>query len=92
MSSAGDRQHSSRKSLAPDSARSQLCEDMKTETSDGETKGIVKKEETLELSISNHGNDLNNTPEVISIKEEEADNKVYLCKTSGHLRVQSGAQ
>lgn len=61
---------------------------MKTETSNGETEGIVKKEETLELSISNHGNDFINTPTIISVKEEEADDKDSLCKTSKHLRVQ----
>ncbi|KAB5515063.1 hypothetical protein PHYPO_G00250750 [Pangasianodon hypophthalmus] len=77
MSSAGDRQHSSRKSSAPDSARSQLSEDMQTETNGGK-EGSVMKEETLELSISNHGNGLTNTPEVISIKEEEADDKDFL--------------
>ncbi|MCJ8732106.1 hypothetical protein PDJAM_G00207050 [Pangasius djambal] len=48
----------------------------------------VKKEETLELNIYNHGDDADNTPEVISIKEEDPDSKDYLCKTSGH----SGAQ
>ncbi|XP_053483803.1 histone-lysine N-methyltransferase PRDM9-like isoform X2 [Ictalurus furcatus] len=35
----------------------------------------VKKEETLELNIYNHGDDFNTTPEVISIKEEDPDNK-----------------
>ncbi|XP_060789185.1 zinc finger protein ZFP2-like isoform X1 [Neoarius graeffei] len=86
MSSAEDRQCFSRKSGAPDP--SQLCEDMKTETSDGETaeasEVCVKKEETLELN--NHGDDLDNPPESLSIKEEEPDNKDYLycevCKTS----------
>ncbi|KAK3522609.1 hypothetical protein QTP86_027162 [Hemibagrus guttatus] len=78
MSSAGGRQHSSRKASAPDSARSQLCEDMKTETSDGGTEGIVKKEEILELSSSNHGNDFNTPDDKISIKEEGADDKDFL--------------
>ncbi|XP_053089825.1 histone-lysine N-methyltransferase PRDM7 isoform X1 [Pangasianodon hypophthalmus] len=80
MSSAGDRQRSSRKSRAPDPAPSQLCEDVKTETSDGGTFDVseVKKEETLELNIYNHGDDADNTPEVISIKEENPDNKDYL--------------
>ncbi|KAB5576645.1 hypothetical protein PHYPO_G00200030 [Pangasianodon hypophthalmus] len=80
MSSAGDRQRSSRKSRAPDPAPSQLCEDVKTETSDGGTFDVseVKKEETLELNIYNHGDDVDNTPEVISIKEENPDNKDYL--------------
>ncbi|KAK3522381.1 hypothetical protein QTP86_008915 [Hemibagrus guttatus] len=55
-----------------------LCEDMKTETSDGGTEGIVKKEEILELSISNHGNDFNTPDDKISIKEEEADDKDFL--------------
>ncbi|XP_047011781.2 zinc finger protein ZFP2 [Ictalurus punctatus] len=95
MSSAGDRPHSLRKS------RSQLCEDVKTETSDGVTSvsvehvppvdqqngGVhmkltpqvcVKKEEMLELNICDSGNDLNNIPEVSSIKEDEADDKDFL--------------
>ncbi|KAF4086688.1 hypothetical protein AMELA_G00087250 [Ameiurus melas] len=79
MRSAGNRPRSSRKSRAPDPAPSQLCEDVKTETSDGGTSEAsevcVKKEETLELNIYNHGDDFNTTPEVISIKEEDADNK-----------------
>lgn len=65
---------------------------MKTETSAGQTEDNVKKEETLELSISDYGNGLSNTPEVISIIDEDADDKDFLCKTSGHFRVQSGAQ
>ncbi|XP_060785053.1 zinc finger protein ZFP2-like isoform X1 [Neoarius graeffei] len=88
MNSVGDRQHSSRKSQAPD--HSQLCEGMKMETSDGGTADAseicVKKEEMLELNIYNHGDDLDNTPEVLSIKEEDPDNKDYLycevCKSS----------
>lgn len=48
----------------------------------------MKKEETLEMSTSNHGNDLINTPEVINIIEEEADDKDLLCKTPEHCRVQ----
>lgn len=40
----------------------------------------VKKEETLELNMYNHGDDFDNTPEVIAIKEEDADNEDYLCK------------
>lgn len=64
---------------------------MKTEAKDGGTEGIVKKE-TLELSISNHGNSFHIIPEVVSIKEEEADVKDFLCKTLGYFRVQSGAQ
>ncbi|KAK3506501.1 hypothetical protein QTP70_003230, partial [Hemibagrus guttatus] len=55
-----------------------LCEDMKTETSDGGTEGIVKKEEILELSSSNHGNDFNTPDDKISIKEEGADDKDFL--------------
>ncbi|XP_060784448.1 histone-lysine N-methyltransferase PRDM9-like isoform X1 [Neoarius graeffei] len=80
MSSAGDRQHSSRTSQTPDP--SQLYEDMKTEISDGgisEVSGVcVKKEETLELNICNYGDDLENPPEELSIKEEDPDNKDYL--------------
>lgn len=58
-----------------------MCVRVKMETSDGETEGIVKKEETLDLSISKLGDDVSNAPQVISIKEE-AD-KDYLCKTLG---------
>ncbi|XP_060785079.1 uncharacterized protein LOC132891482 isoform X2 [Neoarius graeffei] len=80
MSSARDGQHFSKKSQAPDS--SQVCEGMKTETSDGEISEVsyicVKEEEVLELNISNQRNDLNNPPEVLSIKEEEPDSKDYL--------------
>lgn len=45
--------------------------------------GGVKKEESLELNGYNHEDDLNNTPDVISIKVEEDDTEDYLCKTSG---------
>ncbi|XP_060773360.1 histone-lysine N-methyltransferase PRDM9-like isoform X2 [Neoarius graeffei] len=80
MSSAGDSQCSFRKSWAPDS--SQLCEDVKTETSDGgiaePSEVFVKKEEMLELKICGHGDDLAKPPEALSIKEEEPDNKDYL--------------
>ncbi|MCI4378004.1 hypothetical protein PGIGA_G00210010 [Pangasianodon gigas] len=72
MSSAGDRQRSSRESQAPDPPPSQ---DVKTETSDGGTEVCVKKEETLELNISNRGDNRRNRPDVISIKEEEADHE-----------------
>ncbi|XP_034160172.2 PR domain zinc finger protein 15 isoform X2 [Pangasianodon hypophthalmus] len=102
MSSAGDRQRSSRESRAPDPdpASSQLSEDVKIETSGvgtsasvGHTPPVdhqsgavhmkltprcVKKEEMLELNVCNSGNDLNNIPEVSSIKEEETDDKDYL--------------
>ncbi|KAB5576675.1 hypothetical protein PHYPO_G00200400 [Pangasianodon hypophthalmus] len=80
MSSAGDRQRSYRESQAPDPAPapSQLCEDVKTETSSRGTEVCVKKEETLEPNIYSHGEDFDNTPEVISIKEEEADSEDYL--------------
>lgn len=66
---------------------------MKTETSDGgadeEPKVCVKKEETLELNISKHRDDLNNTLEVISIKGEgDAGDKDFLCKTSGYPEAQ----
>ncbi|XP_060789255.1 histone-lysine N-methyltransferase PRDM9-like [Neoarius graeffei] len=80
MSSAGDGQHSFRKSQAPDPL--QLCEDVKTECSDGGTSEVsevcVKKEETLELNIYNHGDDLNISREALSIKGEDPDNKDYL--------------
>lgn len=45
--------------------------------------GGVKKEESLELNGYNHEDDLNNTPDVISIKVEDDDTEDYLCKTSG---------
>ncbi|XP_060754371.1 histone-lysine N-methyltransferase PRDM9-like isoform X2 [Neoarius graeffei] len=53
---------------------------MKTETSirGGMSEVCVKKEETLELKIYNHGDDLGNPPEVLSIKVEDPDNKDYL--------------
>ncbi|XP_060776261.1 histone-lysine N-methyltransferase PRDM9-like [Neoarius graeffei] len=73
MSSAGDRQHSFRKSWSPGPGHSQLYEDVKTESLDGGTDVCVKKEETLELNIYSHGHDINNLPEVIAIKEEETD-------------------
>ncbi|XP_060789181.1 zinc finger protein ZFP2-like isoform X1 [Neoarius graeffei] len=80
MSSAGDRQHSFRKSQAPDPL--QLYEDMKTESSDEGTSEVsevcVKKEETLELNIYNHGDDLDNPSDVLSLKGEDPDNKDYL--------------
>ncbi|XP_060772748.1 histone-lysine N-methyltransferase PRDM9-like [Neoarius graeffei] len=57
-----------------------LCEDMKTETSmDGETsEACVKKEETLELNIYSYGAYLDNPPEGLSIKVEDPDDKDYL--------------
>ncbi|XP_060761009.1 zinc finger protein 345-like isoform X2 [Neoarius graeffei] len=57
-----------------------LCEDMKTEISrDGGTSEVrVKKEETLELKIYNHGDDLDNPPEGLSVKVEDPDNKDFL--------------
>ncbi|XP_053536610.1 histone-lysine N-methyltransferase PRDM9 isoform X2 [Ictalurus punctatus] len=78
MSSAGDRPHSSRTSQADDPEPSQLCKDVKTENSDREAEVWVKKEETLELNMYNHGDDFDNTPEVIAIKEEDAANEDYL--------------
>ncbi|XP_060756733.1 histone-lysine N-methyltransferase PRDM7-like isoform X2 [Neoarius graeffei] len=53
---------------------------MNTETSNdgGMSKVRVKKEETLELNISNHGDDLDNPPERLSINMEDHDNKDYL--------------
>ncbi|KAF5892348.1 kinetochore scaffold 1, partial [Clarias magur] len=90
MSSAGDRRSSSRTPRAPDPDPSQPCEDVKTETSDGGTftwsEVHVKKEETLELNIYSHGDELDTTPDVICIKEEDPDNEDYLycevCKSS----------
>lgn len=43
----------------------------------------MKTEETLELNTDGRGDEFDNTPEVISVKEEEADHEDYLCKTSG---------
>ncbi|XP_060789431.1 uncharacterized protein LOC132894118 isoform X2 [Neoarius graeffei] len=56
---------------------------MKTETStDGGTSEVhVKKEETLELKIYNHGDDLDNPPDGFSIKVEDPENKDYLSIT-----------
>ncbi|XP_060761139.1 histone-lysine N-methyltransferase PRDM9-like isoform X1 [Neoarius graeffei] len=53
---------------------------MKTETStDGGTSEVrVKKEETLELKIYNHGDDLDNPPEGLFVKVEDPDNKDHL--------------
>ncbi|XP_060789448.1 histone-lysine N-methyltransferase PRDM9-like [Neoarius graeffei] len=75
MSSSEDRHRSSRKSRAPDP--SQLCEDMKSETCKA-SEVYVKKEETLELNIFNHGDDLDNPPEDLSIKVEDPDKNDYL--------------
>ncbi|XP_060799597.1 histone-lysine N-methyltransferase PRDM7-like [Neoarius graeffei] len=57
-----------------------LCEDMKTKTSmaGGTSEVRVKKEETLELKIYNHRDDLDNPPEGLSVKVEDPDNKDYL--------------
>lgn len=59
---------------------------VKTKTSDGGmsvgTEVCVKKEETLDLNIYNHGDNHRHGPEV-TIKEEEADHEDYLCKMSG---------
>ncbi|KAF7709967.1 zinc finger protein 260-like isoform X2 [Silurus meridionalis] len=82
MISAGDRQQSSRMFQLPDAVSSQLDEDVKTETSDEGTfkvsEACVKKEEMLELNIYSHEDDLDNTPEVISIKEEDPVHKDFL--------------
>ncbi|KAK2850502.1 hypothetical protein Q7C36_009285 [Tachysurus vachellii] len=55
--------------------------DASSQTSDGGTSGWtdvrVKKEETLDLNIYNHGDDHRNRPE-LCMKEEEADNEDYL--------------
>ncbi|KAF5881725.1 histone-lysine N-methyltransferase PRDM9-like, partial [Clarias magur] len=82
MSSAGDRRNFSRRSRAPDPAPSQLCEDVKMETSDGGkstwSEVCVNKEETLDLNICSHGDDLNTKSEDICIKEEDPDHKDQL--------------
>lgn len=56
---------------------------MKTETSDEGTSEAsevcVKKEETTELNIYSHGDNLDNPAEVFSVKEEDC--KDYLCKS-----------
>ncbi|XP_060773296.1 zinc finger protein 883-like isoform X1 [Neoarius graeffei] len=53
---------------------------MKTETSkDGGMSEVgVKKEDTLELKIYNHGDDLDNPSEGLAVKVEDPDNKDYL--------------
>ncbi|XP_060785063.1 histone-lysine N-methyltransferase PRDM9-like isoform X2 [Neoarius graeffei] len=80
MSSAGDRPSSSRTPQAADP--SQLCEDIKRETSARGTpealKVCVKKEETLDLNNYNLEDNLDNPPERLSIKEEDPDNKDFL--------------
>lgn len=64
---------------------------MKAEALDGETLeetlevSEVKKEETLELKIDDYEDDLDNTPEDISVKEEDPDTKNYLCKATLEL-------
>ncbi|KAI5620718.1 histone-lysine N-methyltransferase PRDM9 [Silurus asotus] len=78
LSSAEASQRSSRMPLAPDSAPSLLCGDAKAETSDGGIEGNVKKEEMLELSIDNYVINVSNTPNVISVKVEEADHQDFL--------------
>ncbi|XP_053483799.1 oocyte zinc finger protein XlCOF6 isoform X1 [Ictalurus furcatus] len=94
MRSAGDRPRSSRKSRAPDPAPSQLSEEVTETSAAGtsgkvdqQNRGVhlkptpdggVKKEESLELNGYNHEDDLNNTPDVISIKVEEDDTEDYL--------------
>ncbi|KAF5888694.1 histone-lysine N-methyltransferase PRDM9-like, partial [Clarias magur] len=72
------------KSQISDPVPSKLCEDVKAEASDEETLeetlevSGMKKEETLELKIDIYEDDLNNTPEDISVKEEDPDTKDYL--------------
>lgn len=59
---------------------------MKKETPGRGMELRVKQEETQEPNIYQHGDDFDNIPEVISIKEEEAEaSEDYLCKTSGLL-------
>ncbi|KAF5894031.1 histone-lysine N-methyltransferase PRDM9-like, partial [Clarias magur] len=60
---------------------SQMCEDARAETSDGGTAEVFEvrvKKERLELDISDHEDDLDNTPEVISIKVEDPEHNDYL--------------
>ncbi|KAM9486124.1 histone-lysine N-methyltransferase PRDM9-like isoform 1-T2 [Clarias gariepinus] len=73
MSTEGDTQRFFRTSQVPDPPLSQLCEDVKMETSDGETEVCVKKEED-----NDYEDNLDNTPEDICIKEEDPDHKDYL--------------
>ncbi|KAM9501898.1 uncharacterized protein Hap1MRO34_014857 [Clarias gariepinus] len=99
MSLAGDRRRFCRKSRT-DSAPSQPCEDVRTETSDGgmSTWSEVKKEETLELNISSHGDDLHTKPEDISIKKEDPDHEDQLyelverCHYNESVRQQESAE
>ncbi|KAM9486927.1 uncharacterized protein Hap1MRO34_006825 isoform 1-T1 [Clarias gariepinus] len=78
MSTEGDTQRFFRTSQVPDPPLSQLCEDVKMEMSDGGTPEVtevcVKKEE----DIYDYGDNLENTPEDVCIKEEEPDHKDYL--------------
>ncbi|KAM9486929.1 uncharacterized protein Hap1MRO34_006827 [Clarias gariepinus] len=79
MSSERDTQHFFARSQAP--PLSQLCEDTRPETSDGGTAEVLEvrvKKERLELDISDHEDDLDNTPEVISIKVEDPEHSDYL--------------
>ncbi|KAM9486975.1 uncharacterized protein Hap1MRO34_006853 [Clarias gariepinus] len=84
MSSAGDSPLSPRVSQADDDDDddgpdpSQPCEDVKKEASGSEMEVCVKTEETLELNTDGRGDEFDNTPEVISVKEEEADHEDYL--------------
>ncbi|KAF5894027.1 histone-lysine N-methyltransferase PRDM9-like, partial [Clarias magur] len=84
MSTEGDTQHSSSRSPASDPPLSQLCEDVKTESSDGgmpeATEVCVKKEETLELDIHKYEDDLDNTPEDICVKEDDSDKDYLYCE------------
>ncbi|XP_053351871.1 histone-lysine N-methyltransferase PRDM9-like [Clarias gariepinus] len=72
------------RSAAAGPAPSQLGQDVKTETSirgiSGTMDVCVKKEETLDLDICMGHGDTNTTttPDVLSVKEEEADNEHYL--------------
>ncbi|KAM9486714.1 histone-lysine N-methyltransferase PRDM9-like isoform 2-T2 [Clarias gariepinus] len=81
MSTEGDVSHFSRHSQAPDPPFSQLCEDTRPEALDGGTAEVLEvrvKKERLELDISDHEDDLDNTPEVISIKVEDPEHSDYL--------------
>ncbi|KAM9501528.1 uncharacterized protein Hap1MRO34_011841 isoform 1-T1 [Clarias gariepinus] len=94
MSSAGVRRLSSRRFQAPDPDPSQLCEDVRTKTSDGGTStwSEVKKEQTLELNISSHGDDLDTKTEDISIKEEDPDSNYLVSIPDAGLGVFNNGQ
>ncbi|KAM9487200.1 uncharacterized protein Hap1MRO34_007038 isoform 2-T3 [Clarias gariepinus] len=78
MSTEGDTQRFFRTSQVPDPPLSQLCEDMKMETSDEGTPKVTKVCVKKEEDIYDYWDNFKNTPEDICIKEEKPDHKDYL--------------